>query len=68
MKAATKRYYRIIDCQQAGFFEGQVFSSKEKIREALINLHRIDCNEAFLKKMTLNNLLEFGEWQIERIR
>ncbi len=63
--------YRLRDlqfeCRYFGGDDGVVFDSKDEIREQLIDYHSYDCNEDSLKKMTLDELLDFGEWRIEKI-
>lgn len=63
--------YRIrdlqFDCRYYGGNEGCIFNTKEEIRKDLISYHSADCNEESLKKMTLDEILDFGEWKIEKI-
>ena len=59
--------YKLIDKQGAGCFLKVVFDSKEQIRKQLISFHSADCDEDSLKRMSLNELLDFGEWSIKQI-
>lgn len=60
--------YKLIDLQVAGTFDKVTFDSKEDIRNSLIDYHSNDCEKESLEKMTLDELLEFGEWEIEEVK
>lgn len=62
--------YRILDRQIAGryFADGDKFETKEDVREQLISFHSIDCEEDSLNKMTLDEILDFGEWELEEAK
>jgi len=55
--------YKIIE-----FANGVIFKSKKEVREQLISYHSNDCNEESLKKMSLNELLDFGEWELKKVK
>lgn len=59
--------YKIIDMQGQGDMETYVFNSKEEIRQHLVNFHSFDCNRESLKKMSVEEICDFGEWDIEEI-
>lgn len=64
--------YRIIDRQIHGryFADGALFNTKEDIRQQLISYHLTDMDNGDtkkFKKFTLDEVLEFGEWDIEEI-
>lgn len=57
--------YKIKDEQTGGFFAGgHVFNSKKEILKQLISYHSADCDKRSLDKMTLDQILEFGEWSL----
>jgi hypothetical protein len=65
--------YKIIDKQIAGreFGDGAVFKNKKEVKEQLIDFHSADTDEAdlkVLKKMSLNELLDFGDWRLEKVK
>ncbi len=63
-----KQKYQINDLQFQGgrlFADGEVFTSKEAVRRQLIDFHSIDStNPKTLEKMTLRQILDYGEWEI----
>lgn len=58
--------YKIIDLQIPGheFADGAVFKNKEEVRRQLVDFHSNDCDGKSLEKMSLDSLLEFGEWEL----
>lgn len=58
--------YKVIDMQGTGHMAGEVFDSKDEIRDRLRSFHSIDVEGA--EKMSLNDLLEIGTWEIEEIK
>ena len=61
--------YRLIDLQGAGTHEDEVFNSKKEAKEHLISYHSIDfTGEIPLKKFNLNDILDYGEWDIEEVK
>ena len=60
--------YKIKDMQIDRYFaDGEIFKTKEEVRQQLISYHSADCNEASLKRMSFNEILEFGEWDVVKI-
>lgn len=61
--------YKIIDTQNGGYFaRGLEFNSKEAIRKQLISYHSIDyTGELPIENFTLNEILDWGDWDIEKI-
>lgn len=60
-----KQKLKIWDCQLYKYmFDEELFESEEKIKNQLVNFHSVDCNEKSLRKMSLAELLEFGEWEL----
>lgn len=62
--------YKIRDNQfnHKYFADGKIFRTKRTIREQLIDYHLDDClNPEILKKMTLNEILEYGNWSLEAL-
>lgn len=63
--------YMIADLQIAGryFADGTLFDTKEAVKEQLISYHSVDMGSKtdlhILKKMSLDELLEFGGWELE---
>ena len=58
--------YKIKDLQNERYFaDGAEFKTKEEIRQQLVSYHANDCDEKFLDEMALEELLEFGGWEIE---
>lgn len=55
------------DCRYFGGDERTIFTSKDDIRESLISYHSSDCDEDSLKGMDLDELLDFGEWEVEEL-
>ncbi len=59
--------FKLIDRQGCGMLESHTFKNKEEVREELINFHSIDNDINSLMKLTLNELLDFGEWDIKEV-
>lgn len=60
--------FKLIDKQGAGLKEDILFKSKEEIRQNLISFHNQDYEEEIpLEKWTLEELLEYGSWDIVEI-
>jgi len=65
--------YRIIDLQFASsggryFADGALFDTKEDIRQQLISFHEVDSTDPEkLSKFTLDEVLNYGEWEIEEV-
>jgi len=66
--------YKILDNQTGGrcFADGETFDSLEKIREQLASYHSIDWegvdsndNPIDINTLSLEDLLDYGEWSIE---
>lgn len=65
-------YYKIKDLQIAGryFADGDIFPSKEEVYNQLIDYHSIDWDddmEILESLKTLEDVLSYGEWEIEEI-
>jgi len=63
--------YRIIDKQNKDdyFSDGAIFDSKEAVRKQLISYHQTDAEEPEkLEKFTLEEILEWGTWDIELVK
>ena len=64
--------YKLRDLQFAyryfGGGNGEIFNSKKEVQGQLISYHSSDCNEESLKRMSFNELLEFGEWELEEVK
>lgn len=65
--------YKIADLQIGGryFADGEEFKSKEAVRQQLISYHSNDVKPKdlkILKKMTLHEVLEYGGWDIEKVK
>lgn len=63
--------YKIIDRQGTGHMESEVFETKEEVRKRLISFHEIDWNwsgEYDIGDTTLEDVLNYGEWDIEEIK
>ena len=64
--------YKIRDLQfedeERYFADGETFKTKEEIREQLVSYHSQDCNKASLKRMSIDEILEFGEWELEEVK
>ena len=59
--------YKIIDKQGVGTHSDDVFSSKEEVRQHLISYHSVDfTGETPLEDYSLEQILEYGEWEIEK--
>lgn len=57
--------YKLIDLDNGGYFAGgAIFHSKEEIKKQLISYHH---DVEGVKKLTLNDLLEVGNWKIEEL-
>ena len=75
-------HYKIIDLQDANFFNEIIFKSKEDVVEALLNLHNNDFNnndfntiEDLFKHFKVNTieeklnwLCDYGSWEIKSIK
>lgn len=75
-------HYKIIDLQDANFFNEIIFKSKEEVVEALLNLHNNDFNnndfntiEDLFKHFKVNTieeklnwLCDYGSWEIKSIK
>jgi hypothetical protein len=64
--------YKIIDLQLGGreFADGALFKNKEEVRQQLISYHETDMEEndkKLLSKMSCNEILDFGQWELEVI-
>ena len=62
--------YIIEDRQIYGrlFADGVKFNTKEEVREQLISYHSNDCEDiGILENMTLNEVLDYGEWDIKEV-
>ena len=46
------------------FADGAEFESEEGVRKQLVSYHSIDCDKDMLNRMSLDEILEFGEWEI----
>ena len=71
--------YKIIDLQDANFFNEIIFKSKEEVVDALLILHNNDFNNSDFNKIEdlfkhfkvntieekLNWLCDYGSWEIE---
>ena len=57
--------FKIVDRQGTGYMSELVFNNKDEIREQLASFHSIDVEGAM--EMSLNDLLEIGDWEIEEI-
>lgn len=73
----SKKVYKIIDRQIYGreFADGAVFLCKEEIRKQLCDYHSIDYNgvneddsEKDIFSLSLQDILEYGEWEIEEVK
>jgi hypothetical protein len=65
--------YILADLQITGryFADGVVFKTKKEIKDQLISFHSTDTDKEDiekLKKMSLNELLDLGEWRIDEIK
>ena len=65
--------YRILDRQIPGryFADGAVFCNKKAVRDQLIAFHSNDMEKTDVKtlqKMTLQEILDFGDWTIEKVK
>jgi len=52
------------------FAEGALFDTEEDVRIQLMSYHLTDMEEGDIgkfKKFTLDEILEFGEWEIEEV-
>ena len=59
--------YQIMDRQIEGrlFGDGAKYASKEEVRLQLIDYHSIDWTGEYpIENMTLEDILEYGEWEI----
>ena len=60
--------YKIIDLQGANIHEDEIYESKEEIREHLISFHSTDYDgEKPIGEFSLDEILEYGEWEIETL-
>lgn len=60
--------YKLIDKQGTGLKEDVLFESKEEVRKHLADFHNQDYEgEIPLEKWTLEELLEYGSWDIVEI-
>jgi hypothetical protein len=60
--------YKIIDNQQMGTHEDEIFDSKQEVAEHLISYHNVDFEgEIPMEKWSLNQILDYGDWSIEKI-
>ena len=68
--------YLIRDNQNGGYFaDGAKFKTKKAVREQLLSYHGVDLHSSDdreaglvidLRKLTLDDLLEIGDWTLER--
>lgn len=74
--------YKIIDLQDANFFNEIIFKSKEEVVDALLYLHNNDFNNSDFNKIEdlfkhfkvktieekLKWLCDYGSWEIELVK
>ncbi len=60
--------YRIIDKQGMGTHGEDIFNSLKEVREHLIDYHSVDFEgEIPMEKWTFKMILDYGDWEIEKI-
>lgn len=57
--------YKLIDRQGGGLKEGNVYLTKNSVRDDLRSFHSVDVANA--ENMTLESLLDIGGWEIVEI-
>jgi hypothetical protein len=61
--------YKIKDLQNSGFFEKETFNTKEEVRQRLIAFHEIDWEqESEINDWTVEQLLDYGDWELAEIK
>lgn len=58
----NKTIYYLADNQ--GTLENKQFESKREVKEYLVSYHSADHNESYLKRLSLADLLDLGDWTL----
>ena len=60
--------FKLIDTQGTGVFSDELFDTKEEAPQRLIGYHQVDwTGENPIEEMSLNFLLEHGQFEIEEV-
>ena len=60
-----KKIYKLIDNEQGGLKENNIYLSKDEVKKDLAYFHSVDVSNT--NKMTLDELLDVGNWELVEV-